>query len=221
MDKLKSNFYKLRLCTFALFGILVVPLQANAAMLAVEVGFTLSLESGLNALGLDGADVLFRADFADGTTFASICCGQPQANAASHSFVISGATIGGSNGIFSDPDGVALFPNNANSDGFFSELGDTISLPGVASQVRFDAGGSIPDVSNGDLLTLTQLTVLFGSSPGISSIFSSGGSDYDVVDFEVNAFEVAPVPVPAALPLMGAGLAALGFFGWRRKRKAA
>lgn len=33
--------------------------------------------------------------------------------------------------------------------------------------------------------------------------------------------EIAPVPLPAALPLMGAGFAALGFVGWRRKRKAA
>lgn len=31
----------------------------------------------------------------------------------------------------------------------------------------------------------------------------------------------SPVPLPAALPLMGAGFAALGFLGWRRKRKAA
>lgn len=32
--------------------------------------------------------------------------------------------------------------------------------------------------------------------------------------------DVSPVPVPAALPLMASGLAALGFVGWRRKRKA-
>ena len=31
---------------------------------------------------------------------------------------------------------------------------------------------------------------------------------------------LAAVPVPAALPLLGAGLAALGFMGWRKKRAA-
>jgi hypothetical protein len=30
----------------------------------------------------------------------------------------------------------------------------------------------------------------------------------------------AIIPLPAALPLMGAGLALLGFLGWRKKRKA-
>jgi len=32
-------------------------------------------------------------------------------------------------------------------------------------------------------------------------------------------FEVSVVPLPAALPLYGAGVAALGLMGWRRKRK--
>lgn len=32
---------------------------------------------------------------------------------------------------------------------------------------------------------------------------------------------VSAVPVPAALPLFGTGLAIMGFMGWRRKRKAA
>jgi hypothetical protein len=33
--------------------------------------------------------------------------------------------------------------------------------------------------------------------------------------------DVSVVPVPAALPLLASGLGALGFIGWRRKRKAA
>ena len=46
------------------------------------------------------------------------------------------------------------------------------------------------------------------------------------LDSVTNAFEyanmtVSAVPLPAALPLYGAGLAALGFIGWRKRRKAA
>jgi hypothetical protein len=32
---------------------------------------------------------------------------------------------------------------------------------------------------------------------------------------------IAPVPLPAALPLMGGGLALLGMMGWRRRRYGA
>lgn len=38
------------------------------------------------------------------------------------------------------------------------------------------------------------------------------------IDFTAPA--VSQVPLPAALPLFGTGLAAMGFIGWRRKRKA-
>jgi len=38
--------------------------------------------------------------------------------------------------------------------------------------------------------------------------------------FDVAAISVSVVPLPAALPLYGAGIAVMGFIGWRRKRKA-
>jgi hypothetical protein len=42
----------------------------------------------------------------------------------------------------------------------------------------------------------------------------------DTNAFEYANVEVSAVPLPAALPLYGAGMALLGFLGWR-KRKAA
>jgi len=60
----------------------------------------------------------------------------------------------------------------------------------------------------------------------VASIVASGV--FDEVRFlsDSNAFEyanmtVSAVPLPAALPLYGAGLAAFGFIGWRKRRKAA
>ncbi|WP_373088074.1 hypothetical protein [Sneathiella sp.] len=52
------------------------------------------------------------------------------------------------------------------------------------------------------------------------------GGLFDEVRFisASNAFEYAnlsAVPLPAALPLYGAGLAVMGFVGWRKRRKAA
>ena len=42
---------------------------------------------------------------------------------------------------------------------------------------------------------------------------------HEALEFS-NMSSVAAVPVPAALPLLGAGLGVLGFLGWRKKRAA-
>lgn len=59
----------------------------------------------------------------------------------------------------------------------------------------------------------------------VASVMSSGLFDEIRFTSGTNAFEyanmtVSAVPLPAALPLYGAGLAVLGFLGWRKRRKA-
>lgn len=50
---------------------------------------------------------------------------------------------------------------------------------------------------------------------------SNGNTSNTVVAaFRLNAPPTSVVPLPAALPLYGSGLAILGFISWRRKRKA-
>lgn len=41
----------------------------------------------------------------------------------------------------------------------------------------------------------------------------------DPTTFKWTSYQVSAVPLPAALPLYGAGMALLGFFGWRRKKR--
>ncbi|WP_415236527.1 VPLPA-CTERM sorting domain-containing protein [Sneathiella sp.] len=66
------------------------------------------------------------------------------------------------------------------------------------------------------------------------SLFGIGAFDDDTSrrwqrsnmdDFKISGMVVDPVistvPLPAALPLYGAGIAILGFFGWRRKKRLA
>jgi hypothetical protein len=63
---------------------------------------------------------------------------------------------------------------------------------------------------------------------GVTSVKTAAGEliteftvvNADGVDFK-NAFQVAPVPLPAALPLLLSALGVFGFFGSRRKRLAA
>ena len=44
---------------------------------------------------------------------------------------------------------------------------------------------------------------------------------FDAAVLNIDYTTPSAVPLPAALPLFGAGLAIMGFIGWRRKRKAA
>lgn len=56
-----------------------------------------------------------------------------------------------------------------------------------------------------------------GQEAYFDNILFSNGSTNKSYDFEL----APPVPVPAALPLFGTGIAILGFLGWRRKRQQA
>lgn len=71
----------------------------------------------------------------------------------------------------------------------------------------------------GDLLTLRIETDSFASI-----LFASlENATLDAALLKINFTEpvVSVVPLPAALPLFGSGLAVMGFIGWRRKRLAA
>lgn len=73
-----------------------------------------------------------------------------------------------------------------------------------------------------DFATNTASTIITNNSSGLAdyaSIFTGlmiGGNTLDI------AYSVSAVPLPAALPLFGAGLGALAGFGaWKRKKAAA
>ncbi len=64
--------------------------------------------------------------------------------------------------------------------------------------------------SGGNITGYLDPTVAFDPS------FNSGGFDFEFSDGIGNT---AATPLPAALPMFVAGLSALGFLGWQRKRK--
>ncbi|GEM_PF-6670008 len=198
---------------------------ANAGVLRVEVSATLSLESGADTDGLDGASMFFTADFADDAVFANIASGSyQQVNALSHSFTISGASEASSNGVYQSANGIALFPNFNNRDGFQTEGGTLVSLAGIASEAGIYGNGTVPDATFGgsDPLTLAFLQAMFGTGPS-TWVSEDGQTTYSFTDLLVNAYAtdiMSEVPLPAALPLFVAGLCGLGFAGSRRKRQA-
>lgn len=195
---------------------------ASAAVLTIQMTFKLAQVSGANGSGLNGATVVFNAAFADGATFGLICCGQPQVAATSNSFVISGATNAASNGTFSDPAGISIFPNNS-PDGIFATTGQFLSIGG------FITGASITrtmsNVVAGQPLTLAFLQTAFGGAlTGGDRWVASDGGRYRLTDVVTQVEELDPeppavVPLPATLPLFLAGLGALA--AARRKKIAA
>ncbi len=76
-------------------------------------------------------------------------------------------------------------------------------------------------INGGALSVFTFSDAIASTFLGINDItFAFGGGSAN--NFYLNsATAVSAVPIPAALPLFGTGLAAMGFIGWRRKRKSA
>ena len=68
-------------------------------------------------------------------------------------------------------------------------------------------------VGNFDLASILLFGVKFTIPVSATNFVTISGSDIDVVP------EAAATPLPAALPSFAAGLIALGWLSWRRKRK--
>lgn len=107
----------------------------------------------------------------------------------------------------------------------------TITVGGVSGQISQD--GLLETTWDNDYLSLDEGDTLFLLVSGYNVAITPlalprvGGSDFSSgppwaqPDRDILArFEVSPVPLPAALPLFGSGLAILGYAGWRRKRTA-
>lgn len=56
---------------------------------------------------------------------------------------------------------------------------------------------------------------------GSHSSFYDNNTRFKLLSINVEAINLSNVPVPAALPLFGTGLAIMGLVGWRRRRKQA
>lgn len=97
-----------------------------------------------------------------------------------------------------------------------------IRFTGVSFGVDADV---LADVSSG-VSGFTSFTTEFALFTNLISVSWDQGV-FDGGDVATHQFdnivvnEIAVIPLPAALPLYGTGLAVIGLIGWRRKRKAA
>ena len=99
-------------------------------------------------------------------------------------------------------------------------INDSPGADGLKITGNFNGTGDIT------LITLNGFLGIISDTPFDAFTFAAG-SNFILFseDFSIDTFslgpEVAPVPLPAAFPLLGGALSLLGFFGWRRKRMAA
>lgn len=94
-------------------------------------------------------------------------------------------------------------------------LFDGLDIDFEITDVNPTANSIMGNFSVGAELTGTQLTVVEQTLIGIFGPINFEPS----FAFEFNA-EIAPIPLPAAFPLLLSGIAILGFAGWRRKAAA-
>jgi|GEM_PF-6643708 len=131
---------------------------------------------------------------------------------------------------------------NGGADGFsasqFAVANDAVGANNAANVENVLEGA---DWFGGDLILVGQEDDIDGANPYSSDIdanlyFLHFGGGYMAFLFDsvqsgisiegtprglsnLRAFNVSVVPLPAALPLYGAGIALLGFIGWRKRHK--
>lgn len=183
--------------------------------------------------GTDGAGVAYVANcYAEGGltfTIADLACGEPAAF----------GTWGAESPLF-HTGSPALFNNSPASNSVFVNAtgGGTFSLfsvdmaPllggfGLPTTVQFTgalaSGGSVMQefMVPGGTTTLTTFT--FAGFTNLTSFtYTISDPDFEpFVQIDNLRVDVAVIPEPATVLLLGTGLASLGAFGWRRRRQTA
>jgi len=215
-----------KLLSVAIIGLMAmfVSTTVNAATLSLVGGNVNHALPGnfsaghLSATGLSVDDLV--------TTFDSSTPGEGlkllDTGSVSIRFEYLGSEAGNTNKAFEISAGDNFLFNNKTSS-----VGDTVDVTLTASGgfLPFSfttSGGGGQTALNGDIdnplaIAFSGFSSLFGlTNNSIIALFGDGAGDHD---FDDMAIRISVVPLPAALPLYGAGIALLGFIGWR-KRKA-
>jgi len=171
-------------------GLFSIPLSTPTKAAPVSVNLNGTVVGGSFAGTIGTGTVNFDDSLFSGTGVETI----NPTDGLTLSFNIFGQT-------FAESDDIDFnaYPELTQEDGIF------VSLDFIVSEVA------------GSILTSINQDGVFGFT-----IFDIFGNVNEGFDFEIAVDEtgISVVPLPAALPLYGTGLALLGFIGWRRKRLA-
>lgn len=156
-----------------------------------------------------GAPASGRSTFtpaADGV-FLSLGLGGIAVFSFGEPFIGPGAVVEVTNGdVNTYPESVEVYVGNSFTPGDFS-LGGFTLVATILNTLAQSPGALFPIDLPGTFQYLLLRDITVGPPNGVSTD-----------GFDVDAIGVTVVPLPAGAALLGSGLAALGFLGWRRKR---
>ncbi len=134
-------------------------------------------------------------------------------------FEYLGSEAGNTNQAFEISTGSNFLFNNKTSS-----VGDTVNVVLTASggflPFSFTTSGGGGQIAENGYIQ-DPLAIAFSelvNNYSTIALFGDGAGDHD---FDDMAIRISVVPLPAALPLYGAGVALLGFLGWRRRKAEA
>lgn len=146
----------------------------------------------------------------------------------------SGSRSGSITGIASLYDGVSLLGSVETTNFLGGRFTDPLNMSGGGFGITTNIDYS--SIANGSITGLFTYLVTSSTPDGanyefdlsnfVINTFGSGGTFGSgfagvITSISVSSVEVAPVPLPAALPLLLSALGFFGFMGWRRKRVTA
>lgn len=229
----------------ALAAVLAMVTSTIVKATPINVAFTGKIQS-LTTLGTPGASSL-QGTFGIGNAVSGLLTydtaapitilaagtgskGQSATALTSFSLTINGLDYTSTGGLTSTQNDAQNGSLSPFRDAVIFKATSGIAGPAVgglsANLLQFSLGTQIlTTLANANLPTASLINALFANNEFDESTNFIG---YDNVEDEfarfsilsVNATSVGVVPLPAALPLYGTGLAIMGFIGWRRKQKA-
>lgn len=188
--------------------------QADADLVAT-VTFNANLTSGSDTPGLNGSTITFVTSYDQNGLYVNKLS-FPAINALQNSLTIAGASVAGTNGVYSSTNGIALFPTFVGQ--YFNNSGSIVRFLVSGGEFRFNnLIQNVPGVTIGSTISPSD----FGSVGVSYNLLSfSDGSQYEVSGLSVIVTTSSAVPEPSSVALGGMGVACVAAARWRRRRSA-